>query len=99
MYEQSLRKAAKLLSSKRKSELLNSIGQAEQYLKVRYKTHCANDDNCFCHCINHGLPHTKDRDFQSDCDVIHDRVCPQCLNLTECMDTIKRELCQLPTSH
>lgn len=79
--------------------ILESIDKSENYLKANYKNHCAYDDNCASHCISHGLSHPNDKELQSKCNMAHDRYCPECLNLIQCISTLKLKAVQLPKSH
>lgn len=61
--------------------------------------HCANDDRCNSHCIDHALSHPKDKQLFAKCETIHDRVCAECLNVVNCIASLKFKLNELPKSH
>jgi hypothetical protein len=79
-----------------REQLLKNIHRAEIYLKVRFKTHCTNDDPCSSHCISHALSHPKDSELSSKCENVHNLICEECLNVVHCIASLKLQLSHIP---
>jgi hypothetical protein len=76
-------------SNEESKQLLKAIDSSESYLKTRFRTHCQYDDTCSSHCIKHSLSNPKDNDLISKCNEKHDSVCGECLNVIDCIATMK----------
>lgn len=84
-----------LLPQTEKKSLSGRLEAARAYLKVKFKLHCDNDNNCRSHCIQYALSNPSDIKLSTNCTVAHTAVCLECLNITNTINDIQSALTQL----
>jgi len=68
------------------NELRRLLRDGERYFKTEYESHCQDDESqCPDHCRKLGLSDPKDPDFQEHCTHQHTLRCPQCDDITLCL--------------
>ena len=67
-------------------ELRRSLRDGKRYFKTEYQSHCQDDESqCPDHCRKLGLSDPNDPDFQEHCTQQHTLRCPQCDEITSCL--------------
>ena len=72
-------------------ELRRSLSNGKKYFKTEYQSHCqADDSECPDHCRKFGLSDPNDPDFQDQCTHQHTLHCPQCDEITCCLQNMQQ---------
>lgn len=72
-------------------ELRRSLRDGKRYFKTEYQSHCHVDESqCPDHCRKLGLSDPKDPDFQEHCTHQHMLRCPQCDEITLCLQKMQQ---------
>ncbi|CAB4008859.1 Hypothetical predicted protein [Paramuricea clavata] len=70
-------------------ELRKSFRDGKKYYKTEYQSHCEDDKSqCPDHCRKFGLSDPNDPDFQEHCAHQHLLTCPQCDDITSCLEKV-----------
>jgi hypothetical protein len=70
-------------------ELRKSFRDGKKYFKTEYQSHCEDDESqCPHHCRKFGLSDPNDPDFQEHCARQHLLTCPQCDDITSCLEKV-----------
>ena len=73
-------------------ELRRSLRDGKRYIKTEYQRHCQdNESQCPDHCRKLGLSDPNDPDFQEHCTHQHALRCPQCDDITFCLQKIVKD--------
>jgi hypothetical protein len=71
--------------------LRKSLVNGKKYFKTEYQSHCQdNESKCADHCRKFGLSDPSDPDFQEQCVNQHVLRCPQCDDITSCLQKIRK---------
>lgn len=71
-------------------ELQRSLSNGKRYFKTEYQSHCQDDESeCPDHCRKLGLSDPSDPDFQEQCAHQHTLRCPQCDEVTSCLQKMQ----------
>ena len=71
------------------NELRKSLREGKKYFKTKYQSHCQAEENqCPDHCRKLGLSDPNDPDFQELCAHQHTIRCPQCDDITSCLNKV-----------
>lgn len=72
-------------------ELRRSFQDGKRYFKTEYQSHCQDDESqCPDHCRKFGLSDPNDQDFQEQCAHQHTLRCPQCDDITSCLEKMHK---------
>ena len=70
-------------------ELRRYLREGKRYFKTEYQNHCKDDESqCPDHCRKFGLSDPNDPDFQEHCAHQHTLFCPQCDDITSCLEQV-----------
>ena len=70
-------------------EWRRALRDGRRYFKTEYQSHCQDyESQCPDHCRKFGLSDPNDLDFQEQCTHQHTRSCPQCEEITLCLEKI-----------
>ena len=71
--------------------LRKSLVDGKKYFKTEYQSHCQdNESKCADHCRKFGLSDPIDPDFQEQCTHQHELHCPQCDDITSCLQKMQK---------
>ena len=71
--------------------LRKSLVNGKKYFKTEYQSHCQdNESKCADHCRKFGLSDPIDPDFQEQCTHQHELRCPQCDDITSCLQKMQK---------
>ncbi|CAB3999301.1 Hypothetical predicted protein, partial [Paramuricea clavata] len=71
--------------------LRKSLVNGKKYFKTEHQSHCQdNESKCADHCRKFGLSDPSDPDFQEQCVNQHVLRCPQCDDITSCLQKIHK---------
>ena len=70
--------------------LRTSLRVGKRYFKTEYQSHCQEiESQCPDHCRKFGLSDPSDTDFQEQCSQNHALRCPQCDDVTSCLQNVQ----------